>query len=217
MTTKRGYGSASGRHKAGESGDWERSYFATFRSFWRTKWRSRPRPFPFPFCGGGGWGEEPQKIRKGTWVRGVATKVSEGVSSERRSEPRAHRSEIPLDRSVRFNPKPPRAPRVRSGFAQRSVFRHSHKSCKTTICYNITMLENVDLISGMGSISTFLAFGFVFGMLIFWTGVFFILYHLIRFGVGVQPKKISLIFISGSVLLSLVTTLFFIQVFISLR
>ncbi len=72
----------------------------------------------------------------------------------------------------------------------------------------------IDLFSSfgaIGSMSTYLAVIFTFGMLVFWVGVFFILYHLIRFGVSTQPKKIAIVFIIGSVMLSLITTLFFIQ------
>lgn len=68
--------------------------------------------------------------------------------------------------------------------------------------------------STLGSMSTYLAVIFTFGMLVFWVGVFFILYHLIRFGVSTQPKKIAIVFIIGSVLLSLITTLLFIQAII---
>jgi len=38
--------------------------------------------------------------------------------------------------------------------------------------------------------------------LVYWGGSFIILYHLTRFGVGVQPKKFAAIFLFGSVVLS---------------
>lgn len=75
-------------------------------------------------------------------------------------------------------------------------------------------LETFSGLTSFGSTDTFLAVIFTFGMLVFWVGVFFILYHLIRFGVSSQPKKIALVFIIGSILLSLITTLFFIAVII---
>lgn len=56
---------------------------------------------------------------------------------------------------------------------------------------------------------------FTFVALAYWTGAFVILYHLIRFGVGNQPKKIALIFFVGSIILTLVTTLFFAQAVLS--
>lgn len=38
--------------------------------------------------------------------------------------------------------------------------------------------------------------------LIYWGVAFIILYHLTRFGVGVQPKRFAAVFLFGSVLLS---------------
>lgn len=56
---------------------------------------------------------------------------------------------------------------------------------------------------------------FTFAILAYWTGAFVLLYHLIRFGVGNQPKKIAIIFFIGSLVLSLITTLFLAQIMIS--
>jgi len=55
--------------------------------------------------------------------------------------------------------------------------------------------------------------GLLFGMAIYWTMTFTILYHLIRFGVGTLPKKIAIVFLAGSLVLSVVTVLFFAQMF----
>lgn len=52
-------------------------------------------------------------------------------------------------------------------------------------------------------------FIFALGMLVYWIVVFFILYHLIRFGVSGQPKKIAVVFLGGSLLLTLITTLLY--------
>lgn len=41
--------------------------------------------------------------------------------------------------------------------------------------------------------------GLVF--LVFWVVAFVILYHLVRFGIGVQPKRFALAFLLGTVLL----------------
>jgi len=38
--------------------------------------------------------------------------------------------------------------------------------------------------------------------LIYWGAAFIILYHLTRFGIGVQPKKFAAVFFFGSVVLS---------------
>ena len=55
--------------------------------------------------------------------------------------------------------------------------------------------------------------GLLAGMTIYWTMAFTILYHLIRFGVGTLPKKIAIVFLAGSLVLSVVTVLFFAQMF----
>ena len=45
--------------------------------------------------------------------------------------------------------------------------------------------------------------------LIYWGVAFVILYHLTRFGIGVQPKKFAAIFLLGSVALSFLTIILF--------
>ena len=40
--------------------------------------------------------------------------------------------------------------------------------------------------------------------LIYWIQAFFIIYHLIRFGIGPKPKIIAMIFFVGSIFLTLV-------------
>ena len=50
------------------------------------------------------------------------------------------------------------------------------------------------------------------GMFFFWLFAFIILYHLLRFGVGTQPKKFALIFLFGSVALFMASMTFFVQV-----
>lgn len=50
---------------------------------------------------------------------------------------------------------------------------------------------------------------FTFVMLAYWLGAFFILYHLIRFGVGTSPKRTAIIFLAGSLVLSIVLALLY--------
>jgi hypothetical protein len=64
----------------------------------------------------------------------------------------------------------------------------------------------------LSNLKTITTFGYTLIMLVYWTGAFVILYHLIRFGVGDQPKKIAVIFLAGSLFLSIITTLFFARV-----
>ncbi|OGM04970.1 hypothetical protein A2715_00620 [Candidatus Woesebacteria bacterium RIFCSPHIGHO2_01_FULL_39_32] len=57
-------------------------------------------------------------------------------------------------------------------------------------------------------ISVILFFG---GLGFYWLMSFFILYHLIRFGIGTKPKQLSFIFLFGSIVLTLIVTILFIN------
>jgi len=48
--------------------------------------------------------------------------------------------------------------------------------------------------------------------LLYWGATFIILYHLTRFGIGVQPKKFSAIFLFGSVILSGIAIVLFMSI-----
>jgi len=63
----------------------------------------------------------------------------------------------------------------------------------------------------MDFISSKLVFVVVVSFLLFayWIFNFVILYHLVRFGVGTQPKKISVVFLLGSVILFSASVLLF--------
>ena len=62
----------------------------------------------------------------------------------------------------------------------------------------------------IGSTATYLLFGLV--LLVYWFVVFFIVYHLLRFGIGVKPKLVAFVFFIGSVVLVFPTLVFFQQV-----
>ncbi len=62
------------------------------------------------------------------------------------------------------------------------------------------------------TINSFISLIFVFAMLAYWTGAFLIFYHLIRFGVGAGPKKLSAFFLGGSLVFTLITMLLFVQI-----
>ncbi|MEO8637769.1 MAG: hypothetical protein ABI430_02620 [Candidatus Taylorbacteria bacterium] len=56
----------------------------------------------------------------------------------------------------------------------------------------------------MGSIFSFQQIYLLFGafiLLIYWGFAFTIIYHLTRFGIGVQPKRISAVYFLGTVML----------------
>ena len=55
----------------------------------------------------------------------------------------------------------------------------------------------------------------IIGFLLYWGVAFIILYHLTRFGVGVQPKRFAIIFLFGSLILSGITIVLFTKVDIS--
>lgn len=48
--------------------------------------------------------------------------------------------------------------------------------------------------------------------LVYWGMAFIILYHLTRFGIGVQPKRFAAIFLLGSVILSAATIILFMNI-----
>lgn len=43
-----------------------------------------------------------------------------------------------------------------------------------------------------------LAIAFAFVLIVYWANAFFIIYHLVRFGIGPRPKLFALIFFVGS-------------------
>lgn len=53
---------------------------------------------------------------------------------------------------------------------------------------------------------------FIGGIIFYWITAFFILYHLIRFGIGTTPKKLSLVFLLTSVIITLIITFLFVQI-----
>ena len=52
--------------------------------------------------------------------------------------------------------------------------------------------------------------GFV--LFVYWGVTFFTLYHLTRFGIGVQPKKFAALFLMGSIVFSATAIIFFMKV-----
>lgn len=63
----------------------------------------------------------------------------------------------------------------------------------------------------MSQLYTFFGLAFTAAMCIYWLGAFFILYHLIRFGIGTTPRKVALTFLGGALMLSLIATILFTQ------
>jgi len=59
-------------------------------------------------------------------------------------------------------------------------------------------LNDIEVIFGKINFAAIL-FAFIF--LIYWTYVFVIIYHLVRFGVGPKPKLFAMIFLAGAVIL----------------
>ncbi len=57
-------------------------------------------------------------------------------------------------------------------------------------------------------LDTFSALGAFF----FWLMVFFIFYHLTRFGIGTLPKRLAALFLVGAVTLFSIALLFFTQI-----
>jgi uncharacterized membrane protein len=74
-------------------------------------------------------------------------------------------------------------------------------------CYH----EEVTTVALFGSIPYSTVFA-VFLLLVYWTQAFFILYHLVRFGIGSAPKILALVFVLGSVVLFIATFVFYSQI-----
>ncbi|PJA32734.1 MAG: hypothetical protein CO185_01940 [Candidatus Zambryskibacteria bacterium CG_4_9_14_3_um_filter_42_15] len=51
---------------------------------------------------------------------------------------------------------------------------------------------------------------------VYWVIAFIIVYHLNRFGIGVQPKKFAAIFLFGSLVLASISTILFTKVDITM-
>ena len=70
----------------------------------------------------------------------------------------------------------------------------------TAVCYlNVIINMSMTFAFPLSIILNILA-SLIF--LVYWIAAFIILYHLTRFGIGVQPKKFAAIFLFGSVVLS---------------
>jgi hypothetical protein len=67
----------------------------------------------------------------------------------------------------------------------------------------------------MLTVANIFGFIFTFGIMLYWTMAFLVLYHLIRFGVSGQPKKIAIFFLAGSLVLTIITILLYSQVDLS--
>lgn len=52
----------------------------------------------------------------------------------------------------------------------------------------------------------------ILSILTYWTTAFIIIYHLIRFGIGTQPKILAGVFFFGSAFLSLISIFFFLNI-----
>lgn len=52
---------------------------------------------------------------------------------------------------------------------------------------------------------------FLAAILVYWVGAFIVLYHLIRFGVGNQPKVTAFVFFAGSAVLMLFAFVYYLN------
>lgn len=49
-------------------------------------------------------------------------------------------------------------------------------------------------------------------LIIYWLGAFFIVYHLLKYGITSWPRKIVAIFLAGSIVLSILSFMLFTQI-----
>ena len=75
-----------------------------------------------------------------------------------------------------------------------------------TIYTSLTLMFSLAIIFNTLAIVVFL---------VYWGVTFIILYHLTRFGIGVQPKKFAIAFFFGSVVLSGMAIILFMNIDIS--
>ena len=70
------------------------------------------------------------------------------------------------------------------------------------------MIEQISITN----IFSFSIFAYAFLLLLYFIYGFVIIYHLIRFGVGIQPKIVAFVFFVGSLILVLPTIVFYLNV-----
>ena len=46
----------------------------------------------------------------------------------------------------------------------------------------------------------------------YWTGVYMLLYHLIRFGIGTHPRRLAFILLLGSIVLTILALALYMQI-----
>lgn len=51
----------------------------------------------------------------------------------------------------------------------------------------------------------------VVALVAYWVLAYFLLYHLTRFGVGTEPKLVSFVFLLGSIALTIITIIIYVQ------
>jgi hypothetical protein len=49
-------------------------------------------------------------------------------------------------------------------------------------------------------------------LLIYWVGAFFIVYHLLKYGITYWPKRVAAVFLAGSIVLSVLSFMLFTQI-----
>lgn len=59
----------------------------------------------------------------------------------------------------------------------------------------------------MAELSSFLVIIVTLFLLGFWTMIFLLMYHLIRFGIGTHPRRIALLMLIGSIVLTILTVM----------
>ena len=94
----------------------------------------------------------------------------------------------------------------------RNLRQRSEKGCVLFCCSDRFLLLVYTILMQTLTAPAVVTGIFAFFMLFYWVGAFFILYHLIRFGVGSSPKKMAVIFLAGSLFLCLITILLFGQI-----
>ncbi len=70
------------------------------------------------------------------------------------------------------------------------------------------MIAMSQIISNVGDFPLLIL---VVALVAYWVMAYFLLYHLTRFGVGTEPKLVSFVFLLGSIALTIITIIIYVQ------
>ena len=88
----------------------------------------------------------------------------------------------------------------------------SYREHKTSIHYKYRLDENTHIYDKIRYMNNYLVLIPLVYLGIYWLGAFFIVYHLLKYGITDRPKKIVAVFLAGSIMLSILNFMLFNQI-----